>query len=316
MATTARVLQLLSLLQTRRTWSGPELISRLEVSERTLRRDVDRLRELGYPVHATTGPAGGYRLEAGADIPPLLLDDEEAVAIAIGLRTAAGGSVTGIEETSVRALAKLEQILPPRIRQRVNALQATIVPMFRPWVTVDSATLATVAQASRDHERIRFAYRAYDGAETERNVEPHRLVSVGQRWYLLAFDRERDDWRMFRIDRIADPWPTRTRFKPRRIPGGDAGEFVMQSLGSRPMRYQAEFVLRAPADEVRSRISSGTVEPRDATSCIWRTQGDQLLWLAMGVLWLEVEFETVGPPELVEFVTDLAARLARSVPAG
>lgn len=313
-ATTSRVLQLLSLLQTRRTWTGQELMGRLEVSERTLRRDIDRLRDLGYSVRATTGPAGGYRLEAGADLPPLLLDDEEAVAIAIGLRTAAGGTITGIEETSVRALTKLEQVLPPKVRNRVNALQSTVTPMIRPWVTVEAETLATVAQASRDNERIRFRYTAREGEETERNVEPHRLVPVGQRWYLLAFDRDRADWRTFRLDRIASPTPTRARFKPRKIPGGDAGEFVLQSLGSRPMRYQAEIVFDAPADRVATalRPGEGSVEELADGRSLWRTQSDHLTWLAFGILWFDVDFEILGPPELVEYVATLSTRLARA----
>jgi len=313
--TTARVLQLLSLLQARRTWSGGELMGRLEVSERTLRRDIDRLRELGYPVRATTGPTGGYQLEAGADIPPLLLDEEEAVAIAIGLRTAAGGTITGIEETSVRALAKLEQVLPPRIRRQVNTLQTTVVPVIRPWVTVDAEILIAVAQACRDNERIRFEYSARDGERSERNVEPHQLVSIHQRWYLLAFDRDRDDWRTFRLDRMASPWATRARFKPRPIPGGDAAEYVQQSLQARPTRYEVTATLEASATEIEGRLhhGQGRVEPTEDGRCVIHLEGDYLEWLAFQILWLGVDFEIHGPPELVDYMTALLARLSRTL---
>ncbi|HEX2154229.1 MAG TPA: YafY family protein [Acidimicrobiia bacterium] len=315
--TTGRVLRLLSLLQTRRTWAGAELIERLRISERTLRRDIDRLRELGYPVNATTGPSGGYQLEAGAEIPPLLLDEEEAIAIAVGLRTAAGGTITGIEETSVRALAKLEQILPPRIRRQVNALQSTVVPATRPWVTIDAEVLATVAQACRDNERIRFEYTPREGEAAERNVEPHRLVPLGQRWYLVAFDRDRDDWRTFRLDRLSAPWPTRMRFKPRPIPGGDAADYVLRSIDSRPMRYLVAVTLDAPADEIQAKIrpGEGTVEPVGPDRCRFQTQGDSLEWLSLRLMWFDVDFQIEGPPELVEHVAGLASRLGRSTAA-
>lgn len=314
-ATTARVLQLLSLLQTRRTWSGRELIRRLEVSERTLRRDIDRLRQLGYPIGATTGPSGGYQLEVGANIPPLLLDDDEAVAIAVGLRTAAGGTITGIEETSVRALAKLEQVLPPRIRRRVNMLQSMVVPFIRPSVTVDAKTLTTLAQACRDSERIRFDYRSREDELTERDVEPHQLVSLHQRWYLLAFDRDRDDWRTFRLDRLDSLRLTRFRFQPRPIPGGDAGEYVLASMQGRPMPYQVSVTLEAPAAtiEAQMRPGEGTVQPLDEGRCLLSVQGGSLEWLAFTLMWFGVDFEVHEPPELVEHIGNVAGRLNRSV---
>ena len=202
-ATSARLLKLLSLLQTRRDWTGDELARRLEVSGRTIRRDIERLRELGYPVDALTGPAGGYRLHAGTAMPPLLLDDDEAVAIAVGLRTAARASVTGIEETSVRALVKLEQVLPSHLRRRVNALQtATVTLAASGGPTVDPEALTAIAGACRDRERLRFAYRGRDATESSRIVEPHTLVNLGRRWYLVAWDCDRDDWRTFRVDRL------------------------------------------------------------------------------------------------------------------
>ena len=313
-ATTSRALRLLSLLQARRTWSGTELMDRLEVSERTLRRDIDRLRDLGYPVRATTGPAGGYQLEAGADIPPLLLDDEEAVAIAMGLLTAAGGTIAGIEETSLRALAKLEKVLPPRIRQRVQMLQSAVVPWVRAWVTVDAEALTTVAQACRDHERLRFDYRNFEGGESERHVEPHQVVSLRQRWYLLAFDRDRDAWRTFRLDRLSSPRGTRVTFRPRPIPGGDAAEYVLASLQARPMRYQVAATLRASAEEIigRLRFGDAEVEPIDGQSCQLRIQGDALEWLAFTIMWLDVDFEVSEPPELVDYLAGLSRRLASS----
>jgi predicted DNA-binding transcriptional regulator YafY len=313
--TTSRALRLLSLLQARRTWSGHELMNRLEISERTLRRDIDRLRELGYPVRATTGPAGGYQLEAGAEIPPLLLDDEEAVAIALGLLTAAGGTIKGIEETSVRALTKLEKVLPPRIRRRVQMLQSAVVPMVRAWVTVDAEALTIVAQACRDRERLRFEYRTYEGQTSERHVEPHQLVSLHQRWYLLAFDRDREDWRSFRLDRMKTPWATRFTFKPRPIPGGNAAEYVNRSLRERPMRYQVSVILHAPAEQIAGQLrpGEGQVEPLDADRCLLRTQGDSLDWLAFMLVWLNVGFEISEPPELVDYVTELSSRLAQSV---
>lgn len=314
-ATTTRALRLLSLLQARRTWTGQELMERLEVSERTLRRDIHGLRQLGYPVHATTGPTGGYQLEAGADIPPLLLDDDEAVAIAMGLLTAAGGTITGIEETSVRALAKLEKVLPPRIRKRVSMLQAAVVPIIRAWVTVDAEILTIVAAACRDRERLRFEYRGREGGVTERHVEPHQLVSLHQRWYLLAFDRDRDDWRTFRLDRVVAPRATRFIFTPRAIPGGDAADYVMRSLRSRPMNFQVSVILEAGAESIigRCRPGEGEVEPIGKNRCRLRTQGDHLEWLAFMIIWFNVGFEVEEPPELIRYLTELSGRLAKTV---
>jgi len=315
--TTSRTLRLLSLLQARRVWTGPELIRRLGVSERTLRRDIDRLRELGYEVSSISGPAGGYQLQGGADIPPLLLDDDEAMAIAVGLLTAAGGSIEGLEETSLRALTKLEQVLPPRVRRRVATLHETVVPLVRSWVTVDSEVLTTVAQACRDRERLRFEYRTRDGEESERHVEPHQLVSIHHRWYLLAYDRERDDWRTFRLDRVKSPWATRIRFEARPIPGGSAAEYVEQSLRSMPMRYQVVATVRAPASAVEPRFRRGEaeVEPIDETRSLVRLQGDALEWLAFMFIWLDIDFTIHEPTELVEYIEGLTRRLVGSMPA-
>ena len=200
--TSARLLRLLSIMQSRRDWSGPELAARLQVTTRTIRNDVERLRQLGYPVDATPGAGGGYRLGTGAAVPPLLLDDEEAVAVAVGLRTAANGSVAGIEEASIRALAKLQQLLPSALRRRLHALEAFAVPVPGTGPVVDAATLTTLAAACRDAERVRFGYRRHDGSHSHRDVEPHRLVSTGRRWYLVAWDIGQRAWRTFRVDRI------------------------------------------------------------------------------------------------------------------
>src|SRR5919199_6094248 len=234
--TSSRMLRLLSLLQTHRYWPGAELASRLEVSERTLRRDVERLRELGYPVDAQRGVDGGYQLAAGTNLPPLVLDDEEAVALTIGLRAAAQGAVAGIEESSVRALAKMVQIMPPHLRRRVDALRSATVPAV--WGSVgpqvDAGVLTAIAQACRDEERMRFSYTATTGETTSRHVEPHWLVSLGRRWYLVAFDLRRDDWRTFRVDRIDGARATGMRFRPRQLPGDDQdpAAWVRRSIGS------------------------------------------------------------------------------------
>src|SRR3954454_16569350 len=230
LSTSSRLLDLLALLQARRDWSGAELADRLEVSGRTIRRDVDRLRTLGYPGEALGGPAGGDRLRAGTAMPPLLLDEEEAIAIAVGLRTAARASVTGIEETSIRALVKLEQVLPAHLRRRVAALGTATITRTPDGPTVDPQGLATIAAAARDSECLRFEYRSRDGAATRRDAEPHALVNLGRRWYLVAWDRGREDWRTFRVDRLHRLSATGVRFAPRALPAEDAAAYVERTL--------------------------------------------------------------------------------------
>ena len=311
--TSSRLLTLLSLLQARRDWPGGELADRLGVSGRTVRRDVERLRDLGYPVESLTGPAGGYRLRAGTAMPPLLLDDEEAIAIAVGLQTAAGASIAGIEETAVRALVKLEQVLPAHLRRRVSALKdATSTLPFR-GPTVDPQCLTIVAAGCRDHERVRFAYEGRDGAESRRDVEPHALVNLGQRWYLVAWDPARDDWRTFRLDRISRPAATGVRFTPRELPEPDPAAYVASRLRAAPYRYEAHLTLHAPASafEHRHRHLYGTVEPIDEQTCSYRTSDDHLDWLAMRIGMLGVDFEVHSPPELVEQLEVLARRFGR-----
>jgi predicted DNA-binding transcriptional regulator YafY len=306
----SRLLSLLSLLQARRDWPGGELAERLEVSRRTIRRDVERLRELGYPVESLTGPAGRYRLAAGTAMPPLLLDDDEAIAIAVGLRTAARASVTGIEETSVRALVKLEQVLPDHLRRRVQALGATTTILPATGPTVDPQILTVLAGACRDRECLRFGYRARDGAFGRRDVEPAALVNRGRRWYLVCWDRGREDWRTFRVDRIEDPSPLAVRFPPRELPGGDPAAFVERRLVALPSRYEARVTLHAPADEVRT--PWGTVTPIDEHRSEYRTGDDDLGWLALRVAMLGVEYEVHEPPELIERLRALAERLMRA----
>jgi predicted DNA-binding transcriptional regulator YafY len=313
--TSSRLLQLLSLLQGRRDWPGNELADRLEVSGRTIRRDIERLRGLGYPVESLTGPAGGYKLRAGTAMPPLLVDDEEAIAVAVGLRAAAGAAVSGIEETAVRALVKLEQILPAHLRRRVSALgQATFtLPVGGPQV--EPQHLTAIAAACRDFERLRFGYTSRVGADSRREVEPHALVIHGRRWYLVAWDRAREDWRTFRVDRVSRPASTGVRFAPRALPAENAAAYVAQSISSAPNRFEALVTLHAAADEIAGRTplcSWGTVEPAGPNSCRYRTGDDDLRWLALRLAMLDVDFEVHEPPELVEHLRALAQRLGRA----
>jgi predicted DNA-binding transcriptional regulator YafY len=312
--TSSRLLEMLSLLQGRRDWPGSELADRLEVSGRTIRRDVERLRRLGYPVESLTGPAGGYRLRAGSAMPPLLLDDEEAIAIAVGLGTAARASVTGIEETAVRALVKLEQVLPAHLRRRVSALGSATITPPAPGPTVDPQHLTVIAAACRDRECLRFGYRTRDGTDSRRQVEPHSVVNHGRRWYLLAWDHGREDWRTFRIDRLTRPASTGVRFEPRELPAKDAAAYVERSISAAPTRYDARVLLRAPAEEVRKLVPDywGSVEPIDEKTCEFRTGDDDLRWLAVRIAMLPEDFEVIEPPELIEEMRALASRLRRA----
>ncbi|WP_406125433.1 helix-turn-helix transcriptional regulator [Streptomyces sp. NBC_00989] len=314
--TPARLLQLLSLLQTPREWPGGELADRLGVSRRTVRRDIDRLRELGYPVQATLGSDGGYRLVAGKAMPPLVLDDEEAVAIAVGLRAGAGHALEGVDEASVRALAKLEQVLPSRLRHRVATLQAATTPLTSgDGASIAPETLTVMASTVAGQERLRFAYRAKDGTESRRLTEPYRLVSTGQRWYLVAYDLDREDWRTFRVDRVSQPFATGARFTPRELPTGSAAEYLRQSMHRRQETYEYAVTFAAPADVVAARIPSwlGTPEPLDEHSCRLRaTTGDAVGWLAVRLAMPGFEFTVQEPAELVRYVRELGGRLSRA----
>ena len=317
LGTSARLLRLLTLLQSRRSWTGPELVARLEVTARTLRRDVDRLRSLGYPVHSTSGVAGGYRFGAGTELPPLILDDEEALAVSLGLRTAAAGGVTGMEEVSLRALTKLEQVMPARLRRRLSALHATVVPLARGGPTVDAHTLATIAAASRDNMRLAFGYRDNAGALTNRQVEPAGLVHTGWRWYLVAWDLARDDWRTFRVDRIASPATPGATFFPRSPPEGGLAAYVSRSvsLGAYPVR--ARVLLHAPIAEMARKVSpaAGTLESVDARSCLLHAGAPSLDALAVWMSLLGVEFEVQEPREAREHVQRLGERALRAAGA-
>src|SRR5918911_4467858 len=309
--TSARLLRLLSLLETHRYWPGGELAARLQVSPRTLRRDVDRLRELGYPVRAQRGVEGGYQLAAGAALPPLVLEDDEAVALAIGLRTAAQAAIEGIEDASVRALAKVARVMPPRLRRRVEAVQAVALPpVWTGGPTVDAEVLTNVAHACRDEERLRFAYTAQSGETTSRHVEPHQLVSLGRRWYLAAYDLRREDWRTFRLDRVVAVRATDMHFTPRELPGGDAVAFVRAAIGTLQASQPAvEAVVDAPAASVRGRIGRwARVEALDDSHCRVRMRADNLDWAAAGLGMLGADFRIVAPPELVERVRAWGAR--------
>ena len=315
--TSARMLRLLSLLQTHRYWPGGELADRLEVSPRTVRRDVDRLRELGYPVDASRGVAGGYQLQAGAAVPPLLLDDEEAVAIAVGLRTAAAGGVSGFEETSVRALAKVIQLLPPRLRRRIDALQAVTSPgVWSGGPTLDAGALTTIAMACRGEERLRFEYTPREGDASNRHVEPHRLVSLGRRWYLIAWDLDRGDWRSFRVDRLSAPALTGARFRLREIPGGDPVAWLRSRIAAIPLRYDVSVRVYAPAERVAAFVGQwATVEPVDERACRLRMSVDDLHWPVMILGSIGAPFAIESPAELVDAVRTAGEALLRGAAA-
>ena len=319
---TARSLRLLSLLQTHRFWPGGELADRLGVSARTLRRDIDRLRVLGYPVDATPGAAGGYRLAAGTHMPPLLLDDDEAVAIAVGLRAAAGAAVEGMEDISLRALAKLEQVLPDRLRRRVSAVYANVAVV--PWEgsvsAVDAEALAVLSQACRDREAVRFEYQRRDGEEARRLVHPYQLVSVRRRWYLAAWDVRRADWRTFRVDRLTEPRLAGTRFAPLQLPAPDAASYVESSLRSLPMPHEASVLIGVGVADARAiaRWLDATVEPVDGGRSRVRLRSESPEWLASLVALLaafsdiELEDDPDGDGRFRQRVSDLAGRLSRA----
>jgi predicted DNA-binding transcriptional regulator YafY len=311
--TPGRLLALLSLLQTPREWPGSELAERLRVTPRTIRRDVDRLRRLGYPVEATLGAAGGYRLVAGSALPPLVLDDEEAVAIAVGLRASAGHAVDGIEEASLRALTKLRRILPSRLRTRVAALTAaTATVPAPPGPVVDPEVLVVLAAAITNRERVRFRYRSGDGAETARRVDPRAVVPFQRRWYLVAFDDDRADWRVFRVDRVGDPRATGERGPQREAPFADAAAFVRDRLWGLLPTYRAVATLHLPLAEAARRLGPavGDLEEADDATCLLRTGTDTLEWLAFRLTQLGCAFEVHEPPELADHLRSLAARAA------
>ncbi len=309
--TTERVLRLLTLLQRRPVWTGPELATELDVTDRCIRRDVERLRALGYPVNATQGVGGGYQLGPGQQLPPLLLDDEEAIATAVSLRLAAGGTVAGASEAALRTLTKLDQVMPPRLRAEVRALQDATSTLTGGGVEVDGEVLMTLARACRDAVRVTFEYAAREGDASRRTVEPVQLVATARRWYLMAWDTDRDDWRTFRLDRMRDTAGTTWRFRPREHP--DPASYVQQSVVASPYRYVARVRIHAEAAVVREQVPPqvGSVEPEAAGWSLLTVGGDDLGWLVAHLARLAHEVEILEPPEL----RDAAARMAAALTA-
>lgn len=309
-STSSRLLTLLGLLETARAWSGPELAERLGVTTRTVRTDIERLRDLGYPVSAAPGVGGGYRLGAGAVLPPLLLDDDEAVAIVLGLIGVADGSVAGVEESSVRALAKLEQILPPRLRARASVLRHSTATVRQVDQQTDPTTITAIANACRDHEGLRFDYTDVEGTTALRRVEPQRLV-YHRRWYLVGFDTARDDWRTFRLDRIRLRTPGGPRFRPRPDPDGDAAAYLARVFGERWRRIQVTVRLAVPAAEIIGwmRPDWGEVTAIDDRYCLFRTASDSYEVAAISIGLIGVPFEIIDPPEFAEYVSAMGHRL-------
>lgn len=293
------------------------MAERLGVSVRTLRRDIDRLRDLGYPVEAQRGLDGGYQLAPGAALPPLVLDDEEAVALAVGPQGAVQAStVAGMAEASVRALTKVVQVMPSRLRRRVDALRAMTVPAV--WGSanpvVDPGTLVSIAQACRDTERLVFAYTAAGGERTDRHVEPHRLVLLGRRWYLVAYDLARHDWRSFRLDRLQEPRSTGAGFHPRPLPAQDAAAFVRSGIDNLPASYSVEVLVHAPAAAVRGQVGRwARVEDIDGEERLLRMTSDSLDWPALALGMIGADFDVVSPPELLGHVRAWADRFNRAV---
>lgn len=340
-ATTTRTLELLSLLQSHRHWTARELVDRLDVSERTLRRDVERLRELGYGIESLRGSAGGYRLEAGTGLPPLLLTDDEGVAIAVGLRSQATAGLRGAEHTTVSALAKIEQVLPAALRRRIEALQshAAVGPGIGvgrsggsggagggaggsgvPAPEVDSELLGLLALACRDSERLRFRYTDASGESSARSVEPHRLVPVARRWYLLAFDRDRDDWRTFRLDRMSEPFQTRVNFEPRPMTDEEARSRVERALRWRERSVSMRVVAAVPREELVAHLGwwGRDVVAIDDGHCAWPLEADQVENLVMALMWMPrgVAYRVEAATEVLAFLTEQAGRFAAASGVG
>lgn len=315
--TTSRLLKLLALLQVRQEWTGPDLATRLEVSARTIRNDIERLRDLGYPVEARRGPIGGYRLGAGAEMPPLLLNDDEAVAIAISLATVGERGISGLDEASHRALAKLQQVLPHRLRQRVTALQEStsrVTLGAEPGAT-NAETLQLLASAARDRESQRIHYTRHDGTQSRRFVDPTRLVNWDTRWYLLAWDHDRTDWRTFRVDRISRVDPTGRLFPLRDLPDADVTRWISDNVSRAGWDHVATIRIAASADHVAASIPSqmGSVEAIDANTCRLHTGADDLAGIAMWMVAFDAEFTVESPPELANIVRAQGERYLRAV---
>lgn len=313
--TTGRVLQLLGLLQSRRVWTSDELAERLGVTTRSVRRDVERLRDLGYPVHASKGHGGGYQLGAGAALPPLLLDPDEAVAMAVCLRLAAGGTVAGVGESALRALSKLDQVMPSRLRSQVAAVHDSTVTLTRSTsdAPVAPEVLMTLARACRDHEHVTCDYVDIRGNATHRRLEPYQLVTTGRRWYLLAYDRDKHDWRSLRLDRMADVRAAGSTFTPRQAP--DAATYVQRAISSSPYPYVARVRFHAPETVVATHFSpaSVSIEPDGPDACVVTTGADDPERMVVYFAAVGCDFEVLEPDEVVRAVAAVSARLQRSV---
>jgi predicted DNA-binding transcriptional regulator YafY len=307
------VLRLLGLLQSRRVRTGDELARRLSVTTRSVRRDVERLRELGYPVQASKGHGGGYQLGAGAAMPPLLLDPDEAVAVAVCLRLAAAGGVAGLGESALRALSKLDQVLPARLRAQVSALRgATVTLTANPDSRVEPDVLMTLARACRDHEHITAGYTDRAGVPTHRRLEPYQLVTTGRRWYLLAYDCDRRDWRSLRLDRMSDVRARGSIFRPR--PAPDAAGYVQRSITASPYRYVAKVRYQLPYDLVAQQFSpsSASIEPDGHDACIVTVGGDDPERMALYLAVIDGKFQVFEPPELIAALQTMSDRLRRA----
>ncbi|MFC6715402.1 helix-turn-helix transcriptional regulator [Branchiibius cervicis] len=311
-ATTARLLRLLAMLQARSVWSSQELADELGVTTRSVRRDVDRLRELGYPVRASRGVGGGYQLGAGRALPPLLLDEREAVAVALALRLAANGAVAGIGEAAVRTMVKLDQVLPSAARAQVAAVHEATTMLGAPQALVDPDLLMTISRAIRDHVQLRCDYQAKSGEQTQRRIEPYDLVVTGNRWYLVAFDLDRDDWRSFRLDRMSDVSSSTFSFRPREQP--DPAAYIREATTQR-WGQQARLLVRESAVDVRETVGSwGEVVERSDGLCEIRVSADSFEGMAAWLMHSPMQFEVIDPPELKEAfrrLADRAAQLAR-----
>lgn len=309
------MLRLLSLLQTHTYWPGADLAERLSVSDRTLRRDIDRLRDLGYTVDSVRGVAGGYQMRAGNQLPPLLLEDEEAVAIAVGLHGAAHATA-GLGEVAVQALTKLVSTMPPRLRRRIDAVTSQTQPAPTRGPALDAATLVLLAQGCRDDETVRFDYTARTGEQTRRHVEPLRLVSLGRGWYLVAHCRERHDWRSFRLDRITAPELTGTRFRPRELPGGDPLAFVSAGLREVPRRHDVAILLDTAPERVRAEVGGWGDVSRDPTTggALLRMSVDDFGWPLAMLASLDCAFTVHSPPELADAVAAAGRRFTAAAP--
>ena len=313
----ARLLVLLSLLQTPREWPSSELAQRLRVTDRTVRRDIERLRGLGYPVEASMGVYGGYRLAAGAAMPPLLLEDDEAVTLAIAMRLTAGQPVAGFEESAVRALTKVLQVMPPRLRHRAKTVATATVSATPFDGVIDPDTLTALASAAANRERVRFSYADWQGRTTTRQVEPVRLVALSRRWYLVAFDLVRAEWRTFRVDRIAEPHVTGGRAAHRELPSGDVHTYLAGARAAMAPVVRGDVILDLSLPDagtrLRDSLGDGRIEAWAGDRTRWRTHADTVPWLASQILHLGCEFEVCGPPELSSYLCDIADRIVRAV---